>query len=119
MDLLDTLLHDRAADLSYLLIDSGFSADQASRFLHQASQMLAELMTDAELIALAEGHAEQDLLQQVDLAVLADSAGIDPALAETGLRAVLPELLALLIGGVLQASPLPGASLGDLAIRIF
>lgn len=103
-EILQKLFTEKGADWRALLSQVGFDAGQAERFLPASLSAIVERFTkgDFDLSSLLGGLDVSSLLKGFDLGQLASSAGVDEAHAESGLKALLPEVVSSLgerVGG--------------------
>lgn len=116
MDFLKDLLSQNGADLIDSLVKkSGFTADQAKKFVPAASEKAMQAIKGdgLDLDALLEKADIGGLLSKIDVAGLASQAGIDATKAMTGLQSLLPQLIELISGKVGDAKGLLGMLGGD------
>lgn len=128
MDLIKELISSKGAGLLNELTGSGFSAQQAQKFLPQAAQSVFGAMQGLHVPSLLAADAPtqtSSLLDNVDIPGLASRVGIDVGLTRGGLEKVIPvatgflkensgaaALLGLLGGG-------GGSRLGGLTKNLF
>jgi len=94
MDILGTILQAKGGDLLSSLTGSGFTQEQAGKFLPEAGNSLLSILGDKG------GDQDADsILGQLDIASLASKVGIDSSLAETGLKQIIPIIMSQLGGG--------------------
>ena len=91
MDILGTLLNDKGSELLSGLVSSGFSQEQADKFLPEAGSSVMSLLGEGDLDIAA-------ILEKIDIAALAEKVGIDSSLAQAGLEKILPMLMEQLGG---------------------
>lgn len=101
MDLLTGIFKEHGADLaSKLTVQTGFSADQATRFLPEAGSAMLDAFksgeTKLDLDNVASAGNVDALLAGIDTEGLASKVGVSPELGASGLSAVVPPLLGLL-----------------------
>ena len=95
MDFLQNLLGDNTSKLVSSLVDkAGFSADQAKAFVPEATGSVVDAVKNAGNIDFSNiGAAAQNVMGQVDVSSLASKVGIDTGQAQSGLNAIVPNLL--------------------------
>ena len=103
MNILSTLLSDKATDLVSGLIKNGFTKEQAEKFLPEAGEKLMSAMDNNE----SEMDADS-ILGKIDIGSLASKIGIENSLASTGLQQLIPVIL----------GQLGGSELGGLASKV-
>ena len=99
MDLIQNFMDKESGSIISELISQGFSAEQANRFLPEALATLMQGLKGADFADLF-GSANSDgltsLSDSVDFAALSARTGVDSSNAETGLKALIPCLIAFL-----------------------
>lgn len=101
MDFLKDLLNQHGSKLTDSLVkNSGFTADQAQKFVPAASEKAMQAIKGGgfDLDKLLKGGDVSALASKIDVAGLAAHAGIDANKAKAGLTSLLPQLLQLLQG---------------------
>jgi len=93
----------RAGDLLSVLTKSGFSAEQAERFLPVASESIAHAASDSDLGGGEAGDLINTLSQKIDTQEISSRLGMDSDMVSNGLTALLPHVLKLLQGGAVTS----------------
>jgi len=96
MDLIQTFMDKESGSIIGELISQGFSAEQANRFLPEALATLMQGLKGADLFGSANSGGLTSLSDSVDFAALSARTGVDSSNAETGLKALIPCLIAFL-----------------------
>ncbi len=96
MDFLKNLRDENTANLVSGLVDkAGFSADQAKAVVPEAASSVVDAVKGADIDFSSIGAASQAIVDKVDVGSLAGKVGIDTAQAQSGLGALVPNLLEL------------------------
>jgi len=120
VEILKNLISDHGSSLMSSLTESGFSADQAEKFLPEAAQGMSDAISGGGISEILsggdEGSMASALMGKMDIEGIASKAGIDSSLASNGLTALVPKVLAMLNaeGGGLS-SLLGGGGIGGVA----
>jgi hypothetical protein len=96
MDLIQNFMDKESGSIISELISQGFSAEQANRFLPEALATLMQGLKGADLFGSANSDGLTSLSDSVDFAALSARTGVDSSNAETGLKALIPCLIAFL-----------------------
>ncbi len=119
MDIIKNLLSGQSEELSSLLAEKGFSLDEAGRFLPEAGQSVSDAASEAGAGLLTSDSPIDALLENIDIAALAEKVGIAPELAEQGLQALLPAVTEALGGEEGALSSLMEGGIGGVLKRFF
>ncbi len=96
MDFLKNLLDENTAGLVSGLVDkAGFTADQATAFVPEAAGSVVDAVkgAGADLDFSNMDAVAQSVMDKVDVASLADKVGLDTNKVQSGLGALVPNLL--------------------------
>ncbi len=127
MDLLKTLLDEHGPALvNELTTKTGFSADQARKFVPAAAQQAMDKVKSGglDVKSLFGGGDLSAAIAKMDLGALAKTSGVDAGKAAAGLKALLPMIAKLLESKGLDANKLSallgggGGGLGGLAAGV-
>jgi hypothetical protein len=98
-ELFNDLISNHHADLIDTLVNSGFSLDQANRFLPEAGQGIVEAFGDArdlvELVRVDTETAVSSVQSKVDTPSIASKAGVDESMVNKGYAVLIPKVLEL------------------------
>jgi len=118
MNLIYNLMGDKSHKLIEQLAGAGFGAEQAQEFLPAALKSVMDALQQVDVqTLLKQDSATQtsELLDKIDMSALADRAQSDNALASTGLRAIIPQIIAFLTDNPAAANLLGGSGTNGLA----
>ncbi len=95
MDFLKQLIGEKSSELVAGLVEkTGFTVEQAEKFVPAATGSVVEAAQKVENLDPSNlGHATQSIMDKIDISALAQQVGIDKQLAQSGLTALLPNLL--------------------------
>lgn len=96
MDLIQSFMNEEGGSIISELTSRGFSAEQASGFLHEVLTTLMQELKVANLFDTAATGKLTSLRDAVDITALASRTGVDSSDIENGLTAVIPRLMAFL-----------------------
>ena len=98
MSFLRDFLHLHGVDLVGKLVHSGFSNGQAQLFLIETPKQVLNILCEGDgkraSMLVSDDGAVATLIAGLDVRGLAAKAEIDPSLADTGLKTLIPTLLA-------------------------
>jgi hypothetical protein len=106
MDLIQNFMDKESDSIISELISQGFSAEQANRFLPEALATLVQGLKGADMFGSANSDGLTKLSDSVDFDALSARTGVDSSNAETGLKALIPRLIAFLKDNRGQPDPL-------------
>lgn len=99
MDILKELISSKGAGLVSQLTGSGFSAEQAEKFLPEAGGSIMGALQGLDVKALLGSDAASQtssLLGNIDVAGLASKLNLDSAVAKGGLEKFIPVVMGFL-----------------------
>ena len=99
MDFIKELISAKGAGMLSGLISTGFSPDQAQKFLPEASESIMAAIKGVDLPSLLkadESAQTSTLLGNIDLGGLASRAGVDSTQARGGLEKLIPMAMGFL-----------------------
>lgn len=111
MDLLKSLLDEHGSSLvNELTTKTGFSADQAKKFVPAAAQQTMDKVKSGgiDVKSLFSGGDLSAVIGKLDLGALAKTSGVDAGKAAAGLKAILPMIVKVLQSKGLDANALSG-----------
>ena len=77
-------------DLVGKLVHSGFSNGEAQRFLKETPEQVLKVLSRPE----CSSASQEKVIEDLDIIDLAAKADIEPSMANTGLKALIPALIA-------------------------
>ncbi len=93
MDILQSILGDKAGEMISGLVGKGFSQEQAEKFLPEAGSSIVSAFENSG------GNSDADsILGNIDLSAIASKLGIDSNLVDQGMKFILPTILGQLGG---------------------
>lgn len=98
--IINALIKGKGSDLLSGLVGSGFTQDQAEKFLPEAGKSISGALSGGESVSDTDS-----ILSKIDIASLAAKVGIDSSMATKGLKSLIPLILSKLggesLGGML------------------
>ncbi len=100
MDILQSIIGDKAGELVSGLVGQGFSQEQAENFLPEAGSSIVSAFKES-----GDNADADSILGNIDLSAIASKLGIDSNLVDQGMKFILPSILGQLggsgVGGML------------------
>ena len=96
MDMLKDLLANHSSELIDSLSESGFSVEQAQEFIPEAGQGVKDALSGGDVVSLLSGDTDSILsllMEKVDIAAIAERAGLDEAMVSNGLEVLIPQVV--------------------------
>jgi len=100
MEIIKNLINEHGSTLMSTLTESGFTADQAQKFLPEAAQGMSDAISGGGISESLSGGDAGDMastiMDKIDIESIASKVGIDSSLASNGLTALIPKVLAMM-----------------------
>ncbi len=95
MEFLKQIFHDQNSVFVSLLENQGFSANQANDFVYEVATYFSTSNPDldiAQAIKLLISEDPSNILQAINIKILAHSLGVASIVAELGIKTIQPDL---------------------------